>query len=447
MRGKPGGGLAGNIFPRNHEVQFKLENHNGESLQSLTWDYGDNTSHVSGGNERITRHKYQSVGHYNFTLTAVDMFGAFSVVMPIVIKQSFGDLRISDNSPRVVNASVTFVIAFKQFDGSPAAVKVLLGDGHRLAFVTADKKADMRAEWPSAEIIVVGQSASNVTFTHAYSQVGQYVVKVTGVNEISERVVTHRVFILREPCRFPDVHFVNAASSAMRAVNLSISRESIIYTRISVKCQGSRETIFKWQIFLDTSPESNGTLLNIPTDVARPYLVIPAFSLPYGLLRLRFKVKMDGVDWIETYVDGFINVVPSKLKAGILGGNVRSEGLTKSVLIDGSISRDKDVAPGNFTGIEFIWLCRRINESLPPDAVTMHPVARAAKNDSDLGGCYGDGPGRLNYSTPKFLLDTGKMIKFERYVITLVIKKGKRNSSFSQTLHVLPGNPLSVFVR
>ena len=428
LAGQPGSGPAQNVFPVDYHVGFELVKTDG-SILYLRWDYGDNVNENAREDKRLIWHRYQSPGQYVANLTAADRFGSFSTAIPVIIKQGFVGVRVDEGSPIVVDTAVEYVVAFVRLGDPPAVVNVTLGDGRSLAFVTPDLESDARSKWTGVEVHTLGP-LKNLTFTHKYDKVGEFHASVSFRNDVSEGITSHRTVVLKQPCRYPEIHFLNAASDPQEAPELKTSEETTIYTENKLRCSDMENTEFTWTVFRVSGSHSNGTcMVNVSADVRQSNLVIPAFTLPDGLYRLHFGLRTVGSLSFVVFADGFIRFVAGDLKAGIRGGDARSVPFHTSVLVDGSVSRDWDLPSGDLTGMEFKWLCRPANGDLP------------------RGGCYGDGPGILPDTTASIRLDTGKMAANGTYVVTLMITKGTRSSNFSQTLQILPGDSLSVTIR
>ena len=66
-----------------------------------------------------------------------------------------------------------------------------------------------------------------------------------------------------------------------------------------------------------------------------------------------------------------------------------------------------------------------------------------------LGGCFGDGPGRLDLgegTQGKFFFDARLMQPNTKYVMTVIVKKDVRTSTASQILEVVTGDPSMLLI-
>ena len=110
--------------------------------------------------------------------------------------------------------------------------------------------------------------------------------------------------------------------------------------------------------------------------------------------------------------------------------------------------------------LNYTWFCMRVgdkNYSLPtnlsnlPPIPTPPPPPNKTDNSSDnkeaenLGGCFRWGPGRLNFTSKKIVLNTSNMTANSTYVIRFVLAKKDRLPVFAdQRIRVSPGDPPTV---
>jgi hypothetical protein len=101
----------------------------------------------------------------------------------------------------------------------------------------------------------------------------------------------------------------------------------------------------------------------------------------------------------------------------------------------------------------FYWHCKRNDDNytfpFEPEAIAA-PVVQVNTTNStqfeDYGGCFGQGPGRLNHSdrTMAINIDTGLMRENATYTLQLLVKKDFRRSVFNLFMEIIPGDPPTV---
>ena len=125
---------------------------------------------------------------------------------------------------------------------------------------------------------------------------------------------------------------------------------------------------------------------------------------------------------------GFIRVVPAPLRAIIDGGTSVRWGSTESVSVDGSLSYDSDIGPGNRTGMTFAWSCR--------DSVESAPLR------NDCFGAFVEGANAVTVSINASLLEDEKT-----YVLRLTVSKDTRNAFAEMSFEIAAGERPQVALR
>lgn len=156
---------------------------------------------------------------------------------------------------------------------------------------------------------------------------------------------------------------------------------------------------------------------------------IPANLLSYGLYYFKVTGSIETVTGTVVDSFGYIGVTSTTLVVNVTGDSQASQGFNNILTLNGSHSYDPDVGKGNYTGLNFTWLCRRVEETFPDNIASLPVVLPLSgfPGSHDLGGCYGTGIGKLRSRTgvPYVLdLDVDKMKGDQNYVVKLVITKG-----------------------
>ncbi len=100
----------------------------------------------------------------------------------------------------------------------------------------------------------------------------------------------------------------------------------------------------------------------------------------------------------------------------------------------------------------FYWHCKRSDDNytfpFEPEAIKPPVIANTTNSTQflDYGGCFGEGPGRLNYSdtTTAINIDTGLMTENASYSLQLLVKKDFRRSVFNLFMEIIPGDPPTI---
>ena len=163
-------------------------------------------------------------------------------------------------------------------------------------------------------------------------------------------------------------------------------------------------------------------------------------SLEYGVYYVKVEVIMADVETVRNYAFGFFEIVASNLTAKISTGSLIIQGLNKTVIFDASGSVDPDVLPATTDGMSFLWLCRRESEPSPRDFMSTSHLGGG-------GGCYGNGPERLNSTGVRASLDATRLELGVTYVVEVQVTKGERTARAVHHFNVTKGELLTIQIR
>ena len=438
---------SGDSFPLEFPVSFKAEN-DGDPNKKVTFrfDFGDGSSLNGTSTDVSGKHTYLSPGEFNVTVTMEHQLGELTNTIRITTKESLTGLTISDDAPTVVNEITTFTLKWNTL-GTDTLIEVQFGDGEKI--VLGDNINNVE---PSSRAIfrTIDPAKKSIKFTHNYKEIRIYVVTVNGWNDVSSITLSHRTVNVEEECRYPDPVILGLGADPQTAPSFDKDREITLHATVAIECKTSYETAFEWKAYTHTcsNSDNNSTPITIDTNLQTPSLIIPPHSLPHGPICLKFMAKMKYfIDAIDSSAEGYLSVIPGKLKAHILGGTFRTVSSQRPIIIDGSISEDSDIKGGNLSGAQFYWFCRRINETSRLGVKKRNPVtfANASLNSSDYS-CEGSVPKMLLNVEPIWKINPGVFREDEIYVIKLVIRKDTREATFEQTIEVVKGVPPQISI-
>ena len=130
------------------------------------------------------------------------------------------------------------------------------------------------------------------------------------------------------------------------------------------------KSVLQWRLISVTelaAPESpNGTLVSQGT----AEWTINRRSVLAGIYQVKFTASFTTGDpalpqTLNALDYGFIEVVAAPVRAIIDGGSSVRWGSKEIVTVDGSLSYDADIGPGNNTGLNFTWLCLDLKKNQP----------------------------------------------------------------------------------
>lgn len=150
----------------NHTVTF-INNSipiTGTPITSVTWDYGDGTSHTLSGNQEIDTHIYTSPGTYTVKLTITDGVKTSDTTRSITIV------------PEVIIAEFTCPETFKK--GTP--------------FTLVNKSVNATSySWTFGD----GTTSTDINPTHTYNTSANYPIRLTASNAFESVSITHNISI------------------------------------------------------------------------------------------------------------------------------------------------------------------------------------------------------------------------------------------------------------
>ena len=148
---------------------------------------------------------------------------------------------------------------------------------------------------------------------------------------------------------------------------------------------------------------------------------------PLGLHYVRLSVSMRGKEGTTDFDYGFVNVTLPPLKAVIDGPASYLKGVGPFTL-DASKSYDPSHTAKSFT---YVWLCRKFDETF--NNVNMSQPVDVEKN-GDQGGCFGNGPGRMNSTEPILQVRTPRFEPGKTYVFQLIVRSDWRETKIEHAV-------------
>ena len=235
------------------------------------------------------------------------------------------------------------------------------------------------------------------------------------------------------------------------AVTILRSNDFIVQGNVlNSSCNSSNTLLFKWFLTSYSVNQAGETKIKETTllDVTGTQWNLPKRTLDYGTYYVDFRAAFKSNPKMFGSTLGFFTIEKSPLRAKISGGNTVTRGKDSTITLNGSLSQDPDVEPGNITSMKFTWLCKKRNESFPNLSVSIPVVSLIpGPGQGGGGGCFGTGVGRLSSNTAVVNLPTSAMNVGEFYDIKLIVQKDTRVDDFVQEIKIVNGNPPEVTIR
>ncbi|XP_043224111.1 uncharacterized protein LOC122382618 [Amphibalanus amphitrite] len=291
-----------------------------------------------------------------------------------------------------------------------------------------------------------------------YWNKGIYNVTINVFNPKDDETYELLVSVSDVACSNPTVSIVGASEEREDPPTYLKSQEIVIEAKAVLNCDASMTTKKRWEVIhIKTEESESAHIMHQLPHWDKADLVIPRNFLKPGLYLLQYTMTMqdegltDG-DIFQTQSKAYLKVERTPLYAGIIKGAVSKivRGWSQTIVLDAlmySVDPD-DVLSKDFT---FKWYCRRTGEeregalgaTTPPQSLVARQAA-AAVPSPDLGGCFGEGPGQLDFDGGVLDLKTEILQPYRQqvtFVITAVVSKDVRSSMAEVQVEMLRGDP------
>ncbi|PIK42299.1 hypothetical protein BSL78_20829 [Apostichopus japonicus] len=195
---------------------------------------------------------------------------------------------------------------------------------------------------------------------------------------------------------------------------------------------------------------SPGQDLYIPSGTSSSEIRLPpTYYLPVGFYRFTYTVVMNDftqtVDLVLAFVHEYIEVRQGVIQARIIEGpsTFTTLGSNQSLLLrPGNFSRDLDLEDQvEQTFDEFRYFCKRFYEEWPlNDNATIASGYFVSAGMVDFGGCFDEGPGRLDIAAPLYLLRGSELLVNMTYNILVEVEREGRIGTTNLTILVVEGS-------
>ena len=194
------------------------------------------------------------------------------------------------------------------------------------------------------------------------------------------------------------------------------------------------ESILKWLLVseaeLAASESAEGRLVSEGTNE----WTINRRSIRTGIYQVKFNATCKVGDpsfpqILNAFDYGFIEVIAAPLRAFIREGSSVRWGSVATVTVDGSLSYDGDIGPGNYSGINFTWSCLDADDN--------------ASVSYDCFGAFVDQG--VNYTA--VIIDPNQLEIGKAYILRLTLSKDVRTSAAQISFEIASGDIPQVSLR
>ncbi|XP_078351521.1 polycystin family receptor for egg jelly-like isoform X1 [Oculina patagonica] len=195
------------------------------------------------------------------------------------------------------------------------------------------------------------------------------------------------------------------------------------------------ESVLEWRLVskMELLSSAEGTLVSEGTEE----WTINRRSIPVGIYQVKFMALFTIYDsafprYLHAFDYDFIEITAAPIRVIIDGGGKVRWGSNENVTVNGSLSYDRNIGPGDPTGLNFTWSCRdsAANASMIMESVEcIHSLVEEANVTSSV-----------NIRTSQ--LEAGKT-----YVLRLTVTKDERSSFAEMSFELVDGKIPHVFLR
>ena len=195
------------------------------------------------------------------------------------------------------------------------------------------------------------------------------------------------------------------------------------------------DSVLEWRLVseveLDALETAEGTLKSQGTNE----WTINRRSIPAGVYQVKFTASYRVGDpafplTLNAFDYGFIEVIAAPLLAIIDGGSSVRWGSEETVTVDGSLSYDGDVGPGNYAGLTFTWSCHEQKENF------------TLSHD-----CFGSFVNLENANFTAVSIDPSHLEIGKTFILRLTVSKDVRSSFTEMSFEIAVGEIPQVSLR
>ena len=426
------------MFPLEYDIFFNASIANGTNV-TYTWTFPDGHK-IEGGS---CRRRFNSTGVHIVSLLAKNEVSNDTKEMEITVEESISGVSLKNDGPAVEDQLLNFTLRMEK-KGNNSCFSIDLKD------LKDHDETKYKTGTPS-DCEGAKNLKSPEKFTHTYTKAQDYNVTLTAKNRVScVRIKNQhsKASVVKGPCYYPKITAEIGKSKETRTEYKRSEKINIKTTNI-IDCYNFT-TSYGWQIselLADTSKSLSSDLQSKGVNIDSSDLIIPARVLEYGLYELRFLIKMVLEPGVFTEQKFYIEVTKSELIAIIDGGSERTVGNVAPLDLNAVKSNDPDSEVQDNSDYNYSWFCKQrgdTNYNLPTTLTILPPIP--TPSNESLGGCFDDGPGRLNFTSLKMTLNTSRMTPNTTYIIRFVMKKDDRHRFADQIVTISPGDPPSLSI-
>nr|AKN21726.1 PKD1L-3 [Schmidtea mediterranea] len=417
-----------NIFPLNNYLYLRPNSQMIGTIVNGTVTYYDSKSSSTvllcnstfiNGELNFT---ISSMGNVNLSLTLYNPIDTITSSLPIIIGSSIQNTEITTSPSTLLPGYYGFIIVTWSIISATNCICVDVADGRKFIY-GATSGCEKCINYNYTNIAPVN---NQISISVRYLIQGDYKINVSIYNSFESGNASRIISVTTNPCAPPTLLMTYPTYQNSFSPQTEIRSNQIIISGIvsDIPCTMTTTNYKLWTAvlidpnYLTTMKEID--LSSIPT-ANNSQLIIPPRFLSYGLYKFTLTVTMDKSITVFTFQSSnftFLQIVKSPLVVGLSSGGLTiiSRSIQEDICFTPLIySQDPDLNVQDFLNWNWVWTCQEKNEIMNTSNI-VYPKPRNYQYSFPKTGCFGDGPGIVNFTTsPCFAgnnLDIDKMYMF-----------------------------------
>lgn len=456
-----GPGKQGTIFGRSTDVQFITNSVNGSNLTcSFCFDCNGPEQVIKNSSCANITHRFTMTGKKEVKVVVKNDISSETIKMSVTIDDNINCGTLVNDGPKT-NGMYHIFTATPTMVGSNWCCYIKYGDSTKADFLVPETSNCNSTGLGFTSTLITFKGRVSFTTNHTYPGVGEYDVTMECGNRVSECTLESKAVMVKIPCKQPTVNIMDFSSNSTTATEKMRSEEIEIRSKNIIDCEAPLKRVFTWKIY-NNSKNSLGAEINLTgrVDTSKEQLNLLPRTLQVGSYKVCFTLNMTEIIGVHGTACCYLRIIPSPIIAEIVGGTEVAVGFNKTRNLDAQNSRDPDTAlkASNDPQLKCYWFCKREGDnytlptSIDPNNLPAVPEPRqvpvnGSHNMTDLGGCFGDGPGRLKGTDCNLPVSTAKMHENTTYDFKVcVVHDDGRTKCSSQKWNIMAGDPPSMAI-
>lgn len=253
-------------------------------------------------------------GSYEIDVKVTNPLGSSSPISAdLKMRAPVKGLRVTDLTPKAkVNEEKKFKITFDSI-GDETCLNIDFGDNGE----TSNYGEEQWCDDPKSSFqggSYMDELTTPLEVTRTYSANRNYELKVTAANAFSDAIASLTFSFSSKGCAKPKVTIEDAVADITSPVMFEKGVRVIMRGKTNITCSASLKNTKSWTVE-EVDSDSGSTLKTLDVTSQTAELVMKAKTVPYGLYKASYSVKMDlsdGSDLVESAFTYF-KITKSKL--------------------------------------------------------------------------------------------------------------------------------------